>query len=347
MPMLWFALAAVMVAIYVVMDGFDFGAGALHLWVAKSDAERRTVLGAIGPYWDGNEVWLLAGGGVLFLAFPKVLASGLSGFYLAIMMVLWVLILRGIAIEFRSHVNDRTWRTFWDSTFGLASTLAPVLFGAALGNLIRGVPLAEDGWFALPLFASFSPRGELGVLDWYTILTGLFALVALLHHGALFLTWKTEGTVRDRSIASAGQIFPVLVVLWLITTAATIVLTPEIFSALVTRPLAWLATALFFAGLVTSFVARRAGKDLLAFLGSCGFILGILGATAASLYPAMIRSIDTPVRTLSALNSSSSSESLHAAILWWPAGFILAVAYFVVVFYLHRGKVKIVSDEGY
>src|SRR3954454_6790263 len=121
MSELWFAIASVMLAIYVVMDGFDFGAGVLHLLVAKTDRERRQVLAAIGPFWDGNEVWLLAGGGVLFLAFPKVLASGLSGFYLAIMLVLWVIILRGISIEFRSHLRDEMWRTFWDGTFFLAS----------------------------------------------------------------------------------------------------------------------------------------------------------------------------------------------------------------------------------
>src|SRR5262249_37146541 len=170
---IWFALASVMLAIYVVMDGFDFGAGVLHLDVAKTDRERRQVLAAIGPFWDGNEVWLLAAGGVLFLAFPKVLAAGLSGFYMAIFPVLWVLILRGIAIEFRSHLRDAMWRAFWDTTFTFASTLAPLLLGAALGNVLRGVPLDTEGWFALPLFASFSPRGELGILDWYTLLCGV------------------------------------------------------------------------------------------------------------------------------------------------------------------------------
>jgi cytochrome d ubiquinol oxidase subunit II len=153
--MIWFGIAAVVVALYVVLDGFDFGAGTLHLFVARTDAERRQVLGAIGPFWDGNEVWLLAGGGVLFLAFPRVLAVGLSGFYFAIMLVLWVLILRGISVEFRSHVDDRLWRAFWDGTFWLASSLAPVLFGAALGNLVRGVPIDAEGWFTLSLFESF------------------------------------------------------------------------------------------------------------------------------------------------------------------------------------------------
>jgi cytochrome d ubiquinol oxidase subunit II len=343
---LWFALAAVMVAIYVVMDGFDFGAGALHLWVAKNDAERRTVLAAIGPFWDGNEVWLLAGGGVLFLAFPKVLASGLSGFYLAIMLVLWVLILRGIAIEFRSHVKDGLWRAFWDAGFALASTLAPVLLGAALGNLIRGVPLRADGWFALSFFESFSPVGELGILDWYTVLAGLLALVALLHHGALFLAWKTEGEVHARSLRAAGRLFWPVVILWIVATAATASLVPELFEALAARPLAWLATLCFIAGLTTSLVARRAGKELLAFLGSSAFLLGVLGATAAAVYPTMIRSIHDPALSLTAHNAAAGPESLRTGLLWWPFGFVLAVGYFVVLFRLHRGKAR-PSDVGY
>ncbi len=201
-------IAAVTLTAYVVLDGFDFGAGLLHLSWRRTDAERRQVLAAIGPFWDGNEVWLLAAGGVLFLAFPRVLASGLSGFYLAIMLVLWVLILRGIAIEFRSHVDDGMWRSFWDAAFWLASTLAPVLLGAALGNLVRGVPLDANGWFSLALFDSFSPRGALGILDWYTTLAGVLALVAIAHHGALFLAWKTDGAVRERSLARAAAAAP-------------------------------------------------------------------------------------------------------------------------------------------
>src|SRR6478672_8043443 len=145
-----------MLAAYVVLDGFDLGAGALHLLVARTDQERRQVLAAIGPYWDGNEVWLLATGGVLFVAFPAVLASGLSGFYFAIFLVLWMLILRGIAIEFRSHVEHLLWRSAWDAVFGIASAVLPVLFGAALGNLVRGLPIDADGWFSLALFTDFT-----------------------------------------------------------------------------------------------------------------------------------------------------------------------------------------------
>jgi len=347
---LWFALAAVMVAIYVVMDGFDFGAGALHLFVARNDTERRQVLGAIGPYWDGNEVWLIALGGVLFLAFPRVLGAGLSGFYLPIMMVLWVLILRGVAMEFRSHLADSMWRQFWDAILAFASTLAPVLLGAALGNLVRGVPLNGDGWFSLPLFASFSPRGvgeSLGILDWYTLLTGLFALAALVHHGALFLAWKTGGPVRERSVKAAGHIYMVVIALWVLTSAATAWLVPSIFDALKARPLAWLATLLFLAGLVVSGVARRRGNDLAAFVGSGAFILGLLAATATCVYPVMIRASGDPVLSLTAVRASSSEHALRTALWWWPIGFVLALGYVAIVFRLHRGKVRVADGEGY
>jgi len=348
MEMLWFWIAAVMVAVYVVMDGFDFGAGALHLAVARSNRERRQVLAAIGPFWDGNEVWLLAGGGVLFLAFPKVLAAGLSGFYLAIMLVLWVLILRGIAIEFRSHVGDGMWRAFWDGTFWFASTLAPVLFGAALGNLLRGVPLDAEGWFALPLFESFSPTGALGILDWYTVLAGLFALVALAHHGALFLAWKTDGPVRERSLLWAARLFPAVAALWLAASAATARVAPEVFAGIPGRPLAWLATLLAVVGMVMSFVHRRAGRELAAFLGSAAFLLGILAATAASIFPTMLKSATDPARSLTALNSAASVTSLTRGLWWWPVGLGLAIVYAAFLFRFHRGKVQAAAEgEGY
>ncbi|MBK7645018.1 MAG: cytochrome d ubiquinol oxidase subunit II [Planctomycetes bacterium] len=348
MEALWFAIASVMVALYVVLDGFDFGAGILHLFVAREDRERRQVLSAIGPYWDGNEVWLLAAGGVLFLAFPKVLASGLSGFYLAIFLLLWVLLLRGIGIEFRSHVADRMWRGFWDATFALASLLAPVLLGAALGNLVRGVPLDEEGWFGLSLFDSFSPFGALGILDWYTVLAGVFALVAITHHGALFLVWKTDGPVQARSRTAAARLFPLVVGLWIAASAATLSVAPLLLEGLRARPLAWISSALFLAGLATSFLARRAGRDLAAFLGSCAFLLGLLAATAAALYPTMIRAVPDAARSLTALNSAASPEALEKGLYWWPIGFVLALGYAALLFRLHRGKAQAAPEgEGY
>src|SRR5215471_18556410 len=166
----WFCLVAIMIAGYVVLDGFDLGAGIVHLFVARGDAERRQVLRSIGPVWDGNEVWLLAGGGTLFFAFPALYAASFSGFYLPLMVVLWLLILRGISIEFRNHITSPVWHPLWDTVFCFASALLAMFFGAALGNVVRGVPLDASGYFFLPLWTDFSVGQSVGVLDWYTVL---------------------------------------------------------------------------------------------------------------------------------------------------------------------------------
>ena len=189
----WFVIVSGMLAAYAVLDGFDFGVGAIHRIVARTDEERRTVLAAIGPIWDGNEVWLIAAGGVLFMAFPNVYATAFSGFYMALMVVLWLLILRGVAIELRSHQDHPLWREFWDTVFSLASALLAVVFGTTLGNLIRGVPLEKEGLRGMPLFTNFLIGREPGILDWYTGLVGLFTLAALAVHGALYLAWRTTG----------------------------------------------------------------------------------------------------------------------------------------------------------
>src|SRR5271157_1151512 len=173
MGSIWFCLVAVMLAGYVVLDGFDLGAGILHLWIARTDAERRVVLRSIGPVWDGNEVWLLAAGGTLYFAFPALYAAGFSGFYLPLMMVLCLLILRGISLEFRSHLSGRIWPPFWDAAFSFASILLAIFFGAALGNVVRGVPFDASGGFFEPLWTNFRPFGQTGILDWYTVLVGV------------------------------------------------------------------------------------------------------------------------------------------------------------------------------
>lgn len=345
---LWFWIVAVMFAAYVVLDGYDFGAGALHLAVARTDEERRTVLAAVGPFWDANEVWLLAGGGALFVAFPRVLASGLSGFYLAIFLVLWCLILRAIAIEFRSHLPDGLWRRFWDAGFAGASALLPVLFGVALGNVIRGVPLDADGWFKLPLFTSFLPREPVGILDAYTVLAGVFALVALLAHGGLFLAWRTAGAVRERSRALAFPLLVALAVLWPATTLATHAVNPALLPALPGRPLAILGLALAVVGLALALLRHRAGRDLAAFLGSCAFLTGMLVATAACLYPVMLPSSGDPSRSITAFTGGGSVAGLRTALGWWSIGFPVAIAYFVILFRIHRGKAVAAREgEGY
>lgn len=348
MEMLWFWLVSVMVAIYVVMDGFDFGAGILHLFVAKSDTERREVLGAIGPLWDGNEVWLLAGGGAMFLAFPKVLASGFSGFYLAMFMVVWTLILRGISIEFRSHIQDGLWRGFWDGVFAFASILMPILLGAALGNVLRGVPVDGTGYFNIPLFTSFGVSNPVGILDWFTVLIGVFALVTIAAHGALFLAWKTEGPVHERVKGAAKLLWPLVILLWLLSTVATRTVNPRIFSAFPHAPLAWLFFIVYLAGLALVFTGIRKERFLLAFLGSGAFIIGILATSAACVWPVMLRSTLDPAYDMTALNSSASSHGLSSGLGWWFIGFVIVLCYFANLFRIHRGKIKAAADgDGY
>ncbi len=179
MATLWFMIVAVMVATYVVLDGFDLGAGVIYLFAARTHDERRMILRAIGPVWDGNEVWLLAAGGTLYFAFPQLYASSFSGFYLPLMMVLWLLMLRAIGIEFRTHMENPVWQGFFDVVFCGASGLLAIFLGAALGNVIRGVPLGADGYFFEPLWTDFRVGPHPGILDWYTVLAGVIALVTL------------------------------------------------------------------------------------------------------------------------------------------------------------------------
>jgi len=345
---LWYAIVALMFAAYVVLDGFDFGAGMLAPFVARTDTERRQVLAAIGPFWDGNEVWLLAAGGALFVAFPRALASGISGFYLAIFLVLWCLIGRGVAIEFRSHIHDPLWRTVWDAVLPVTSALLALFFGVAFGNLVRGVPLDAEGWFALTLFTSFLPTDPVGILDVYTVGAGVFAVLALATHGALFLAWKTSGPVAARARALGRRFALATALAWPVITLVTGRVNPELFAALLTRPLAWAATALAALGIVLGFVARARGRDRAAFLASSAFLLGILGATAASLWPVLLRARGGPLLSLTAPQAANDAHGLAVALGWFAVGAPLALIYLAVVSWVHRGRAEAAPEgEGY
>ena len=304
MEAVWFAIVSAMLAVYAVLDGFDFGVGVVHRIVARTDEERRTVLAAIGPVWDGNEVWLIAAGGVLFVAFPNVYATAFSGFYMALMIVLWLLILRGVAIEFRSHQDHPLWREFWDTVFSLASALLAVVFGTTLGNLIRGVPLGKEGLRGMPLFTNFLIGREPGILDWYTGLVGLFTLVALAVHGALFLVWRTTGPVRERSLAFARRR----------GRPCSCFGSPRLPPPPGCGPTSSPPSSLVPGHSVRRRRNRRglggvpfseAGQELAAFLSSSAFLLGMVAATLAGHYPFWLRSTLDPSYSLTALNAAS------------------------------------------
>ena len=206
MEVFWYGAVGLFLVMYIILDGFVFGAGIIYWFVGRTDVERRVVLHTFGPVWHGNEVYLLAGGGLLFFAFPKAYAAGFSGFYLALMLVLWLLMLRGISIKVRSYYPNPLWRTFWDGVFPCASLLLAIVFGAALGNLIRGVPLNAEGYFFTAFWTTFTTGPNPGILDWYTVLMGIVGGSVLTVHGANYLTVKTQKEIRRRAhrIAEVG-----------------------------------------------------------------------------------------------------------------------------------------------
>ena len=343
MPALWFAIVSGMLATYFVLDGFDFGVGILHRAVARTDQERKIVLSAIGPVYDGNEVWLIAAGGVLFMAFPSVYSTAFSGFYLALMIVLWLLILRGVAIEFRTHQDNPLWCEFWDTIFSVASILLAVVFGASLGNLVRGVPLGKDGLSGMPLFTNFLTGKQPGIFDWYTTLVGLFALAALAGHGALYLAWKTSGPIHQRSLTYAQKAWWIVLATWIAVTLATAWVQPSIFTNLIARPWSFLFVILSLGGFGAIFHFLRQGRELPAFLSSCLFLFGSLGATMAGIYPLWLRSTIDPSFSLSATNTASAAYGLRVALVWWIVGITLTIGYFVNMFRSIRGKVPTAS----
>jgi cytochrome d ubiquinol oxidase subunit II len=337
---IFYALAAIAISAYIVLDGFDLGAGVLHLFVAREEADRRAVFAAIGPFWDGNEVWLLASGGVLFAVFPRVLAVAFSGFYLALFLVVWTLMLRGLSIELRSHLISPLWRSLCDALFAVSSTLLELLFGVALGNLLRGVPTGGDGWFTLPFFTSFLPRAPVGLLDVYTVAVGAFAVVALAHHGALFLTWKTAGDVNRRAHDLAGRLFPALLILLVAvfaTTAAALGLKPA------PRALPFFVIAV--AALIATRPLRVRGRERAAFLASAVFLTGALFSVAATLFPVMLRSVDN-ARDITAYDAASRPYALSAVLTWIPIALVLIALYFANLFRIYRGKVGAGSGHG-
>jgi cytochrome d ubiquinol oxidase subunit II len=337
----WYALIGLMLTVYVVLDGFDFGAGVLHRFVARNDEERRTVFAAIGPVWDGNEVWLIASGGVLVFAFPRAYAVAFSGFYLPLMLVLWLLILRGLSIELRSFEPNPLWRAFWDTTFIFSSTSIALVLGASFGNLVRGVPLAPTGAFHEPFFTDFRTGApDAGALDWYTISAGVFAVVVLGAHGATYLAWKTDGTVGDRSMRAARGLWLSVAIALVPMTALSAWVQPALFRSLLARPAAWLLGALSPLGLALIFFGLRRDRTLRAFLGSSLFLVGLLGATAGAMYPIILRSTVDPASSVTALNASSGRRGLLIGLVWWTPAIGLAVMYFAYLFRSFSGKVR-------
>jgi cytochrome d ubiquinol oxidase subunit II len=343
MQAIWFCLVAAMLATYVVLDGYDLGAGIVHLLLARSDAERRQILQSIGPFWDGNEVWLIAGGGTLYFAFPALYASSFSGFYLPLMMVLWLLILRGISIEFRNHIDSPLWKPLWDVVFAGASALLAIFFGAALGNVVRGAPLDASGDFFLPLWTNFQLGGELGILDWYTVLVAAAAFCALLQHGALWVRLKTEGALELRSENLAAKVWWAMTALTGLVTVASFRVQPHLAESFAERPWGYLFPAIAVAGLVG---IRLSHSEMRAFLSSAVYLLGMLSSAAFGLFPYVLPSSGNPNLGLTIYNTAPADYGLRIGLAWWIPGILLAAAYAIFTHRKFGGKVARIASSS-
>jgi cytochrome bd ubiquinol oxidase subunit II len=334
--MIWFGLVGVLIIGYAILDGFDLGVGVLHMF-ARTDAERRIQLNAIGPVWDGNEVWLLTGGGALFAAFPIVYATVFSGFYLALILLLGALIFRAVSMEFRSKVESTQWRTFWDWAFSIGSLLPAVLFGVAFGNVLRGVPIDSYQMWTGSFF---------GLLNPYAILVGLLSLCLFTMHGAIYLSMKTDGDLRERTAAWIPKSWMATVGLYVLATIATVIVSPFLFANVLQNPLFWVLFILLLAGLLVIPIAAKGKRYGRAFLASSIMIASMIGLSALSLFPRLVPSITDLNNSLTIYNASSSQATLSTMLVIALIGVPIVLVYTIVIYRVFKGKV-VVTEESY
>jgi len=340
MATVWFCLASVVIIGYVLLDGFDLGAGIVQVCVARAERDTDQVLSSIGPVWDGNEVWLLAAGGTLLFAFPILCAAAFSGFYLSLMIVLWLLILRGVSIEFRSHLEGPLWRPFWGTVFGLASAVLAMLLGVALGNVVRGVPLDPTGYFFLPLWTNLSPSGQVGIIDWYTLLVGAGSFLALAVHGSLWVVLKTGGSLQDRTRSFGAKCWAGSVAVTCTISVTSFQLQPNLLKEFRSHPWGVLFPAVAVAGMLGARLLSSRRRDTEAFLASCLYLTGMLTSVAFGIFPNVLPSNMAPDFSLTIYNSAAAQHGLIVGLWWFIPGMCLAIAYSVLVYRHFAGKVE-------
>ncbi len=332
LPAVWFALVGVLFAGYVILDGFDLGVGILHLLVVHRDEERRVFLNAIGPVWDGNEVWLVTGGGALFAAFPAVYATVFSGFYLAFMALLCALIFRAVAIEFRSKHPSPRWRAFWDGGFAIGSLVSSLLIGVAMGNIAWGVPLDAQGEFA----GSF-----LGLLHPYALLLGVTTVALFAMHGAIYLVLKTEGELQATVRRWVNPLIIAFILCYVVLTLATLLYVPHITEAVRREP--WffgivVAVVLAIANIPRE-VSRR--REFYAFVSSCAAMAGLMAIFGVGMYPNLVFCHTVPAHSLTVFTSASSTKTLGIMLTIALIGLPVVLAYSASIYWIFRGKVKL------
>ena len=333
---IWFWVLGAMLTAYAVLDGYDLGVGSISLWIANTDEERRLALNSIGPVWNGNEVWLIAAGGMMVVSFPRIYAVGFSGFYLALMLVLWLLILRGVSIEFRSQSQNPLWRALWDAGFWVGSILLALLLGVALGHVVRGLPIGADGNF----------QGTFGLmLNPYSLLTGILSVVALAWHGTNYLRVKTDGALFERAVRWSRTLWRLVVAMVIVVTIATFIVlsgSPRTFQV---YPAAWVIPFFILAALVWGFLSRGTDRSSAAFRSSILLIVALMLTAALTVFPNLLPSTVSPQYSLNIYNSASSPHALRVSLIANLVGMIAVVVYSIYVHRVFHGKVRL--EEGH
>ena len=331
LPTVWFVLIGILFTGYAMLDGFDLGVGALHLFT-RTDEERRTMLNAIGPVWDGNEVWLVTGGGALFAAFPNVYATVFSGFYLAFVLLLVALIFRAVAIEFRSKQPMKWWRRMWDIGFSAGSLLSSLLIGVAMGNIAWGVPLDERGEFAGTFW---------GLLGPYPLLLGVTTIALFMMHGAIYALMKTEGPLHDRLRSWINHCIIFFIICYATTTMATLLYVPHMAARMRANP--WLFSIALLNMFAIANIPREIhrGQDWRAFISSCVAMIALMGLFGLEMYPNLVLSNPAPANSLTIHNAASSSKTLAIMLTITLIGVPVVLAYTVSIYWIFRGKVKL------
>lgn len=332
----WFLLVGVLIIGYAILDGFDLGVGVLHLFT-KDEHEKRIEMNSIGPVWDGNEVWLLTGGGALFAAFPPVYATVFSGFYLAFILLLAALIFRAVSFEFRGKVESATWRKWWDYAFGVGSLLPAILFGVAIGNILRGLPINQSGDFV----GTF-----IGLLNPYSILVGLLSLAMFTMHGAIYLSLKSEGALQERIVKQINKLWIGFILLYIVATFFTFFEGSFLFDGILRNPIFWVLLILLLASIIYIPIFVNGKKYFKALLSSSITIAAMIGMVAVSLFPRLVPSNIDLNYSLTIYNSSSSHNTLSAMLIIALIGVPIVLIYTVFIYRVFKGK-TIISKESY
>ena len=332
---IWFILIGVLLAGYAILDGFDLGVGAFYLLV-KDDKDRRVILNSIGPVWDGNEVWLVTGGGALFAAFPDVYATVFSGFYTAFMFLLFVLIFRAVAIEFRSKQQMKWWRKWWDISFSVSSILIAFLMGVALGNIITGIPLGADKEFAGSFFDLLNP---------YSILVGVTTVALFIMHGTIYATMKTEGELQNKIRTWVNNSIIFFVMMYAVLTTTTLIYYPHMTEHFIGEPFLYVVALLNMLAIANIPREIHHGKEFLAFLSSGFSILTLFILFAIGIFPNIVISNPNPEYSLTIYNAASSQTTLNIMLIIAAIGVPFVLAYTFTIYWVFRGKVKIDSTS--